>query len=151
MRGDVTVLHHHLSLVGGIYRMFPASPALVLLCVGKALVDSQHHSMRLSRWYDLYCMALLLFLLLTWLSPWTNSHVVRKNSDIDAHLMSGLWDLYKYMYENRNIYLYFTNFIMYHIPVNMTEMGLKWPNAFLPFSHTWPGYGLPLCLGGAIW
>ena len=37
------------------------------------------------------------------------------------------------------------------IPVNMTEMGLKWPNAFLPFSHTWPGYGLPLCLEGAIW
>ena len=36
-------------------------------------------------------------------------------------------------------------------PVNMTEMGLKWPNAFLPFSHTWPGYGLPLCLEGAIW
>ena len=38
-----------------------------------------------------------------------------------------------------------------NFPVNMTEMGLKWPNAFLPFSHTWPGYGLPLCLEGAIW
>ena len=36
-------------------------------------------------------------------------------------------------------------------PVNMTEMGLKWPNAFLSFSHTWPGFGLPLCLEGAIW
>ena len=36
-------------------------------------------------------------------------------------------------------------------PVNMTEMGLKWPNAFLPFSHTWPDYGLTLCLEGAIW
>ena len=43
-----------------------------------------------------------------------------------------------------------THRISTYIPVNMTEMGLKWPNAFLPFSHTWPGYGLPLCLEGAI-
>ena len=41
--------------------------------------------------------------------------------------------------------------ILSGISVNMTEMGLKWPNAFLPFSHAWPGYGLPLCLEGAIW
>ena len=24
------------------------------------------------------------------------------------------------------------------IPVNITEMGLKWASSFLPFSHTWP-------------
>ena len=44
-----------------------------------------------------------------------------------------------------------TTYPIRRYPVNMTEMDLKWPNAFLPFSHTWPGYGLPLCLEGTIW
>ena len=48
-----------------------------------------------------------------------------KNSGIDAHLMSGLWDLYKNMYENRNVYLYFTDFIMYHMTVIFTSFSAQ--------------------------
>ena len=108
--------------------MFPASPALVLLCVGKALVDSQHHSMsHVIMVVGPVLQGFACVFVLTWLSPWTNSQMARKSSGIDAHLMSGLWDLYKNMYENRNVYLYFTDFIMYiklSIPWSLSRQDL---------------------------
>ena len=138
MRGDVTVLHHHLSLVGCIYRMLPANPALVVLCVGKTLVDSVHHIMSLSGGRT-STAGLCLFLFFTWLSPWTSSQVARKLVALMLMWWVG-YDSYKNMYENRNVHLYFTDFITYHMAVIFTPFFCTYinENQVHPLSLQYP-------------
>ena len=94
--------------------MFPASSALVLLCVGKALVDSQHHIMsQVIMVVGPVLQGFACVFVFNLIKPLNKQSSGQKNSGSAAHLMSGLWDLYKNMYENRNVYLYFTDFIMY--------------------------------------
>ena len=114
-----TIISHWL----GAYRMFPASPALVVLCVGKTLVDSLHHIMSLSGGRT-STAGLCLFLFFTWLSPWTSSQVARKLVALMLMWLVG-YDSYKNMYDNRNVHLYFTDFITHHMAVIFTPFSVR--------------------------